>query len=81
MQQETPEHLQGRLSGTFFAAAVAGNRLGDGESGVAAAIGGSQFAVWTGGVACVVGTLLTVWRVPRLWLRPPLEEGVAEPVG
>lgn len=70
LQQQTPDRMQGRLSGTFFALAVAGNRLGDGESGAAAAIGGPQFAVWSGGLACVVGTLLTVWRVPRLWSRP-----------
>jgi len=69
LQRQTPERLQGRLSGTFYAAAVAGNRLGDGESGAAAAIGGPQFAVWSGGLACLVGTLLMVWRVPRLWER------------
>jgi MFS family permease len=67
LQRQTPDHLQGRLSGTFFAAAVAGNRLGDGESGVAAALGGAQFAVWSGGLACLIGTLLYAWRVPRLW--------------
>jgi predicted MFS family arabinose efflux permease len=67
LQRRTPDHLQGRLSGTFFAAAVAGNRLGDGESGVAAALVGPQFAVWSGGLACLIGTLLVTWRVPRLW--------------
>ncbi len=66
LQRRTPDYLQGRLSGTFFAAAVAGNRLGDAESGVAAAIGGPQFAVWSGGVACLIGTLLIAWRVPAL---------------
>ena len=66
LQRRTPDYLQGRLSGTFFAAAVAGNRLGDAESGVAAAIGGPQFAVWSGGVACLIGTLLITWRVPAL---------------
>jgi ENTS family enterobactin (siderophore) exporter len=67
LQRQTPDHLQGRLSGTFFAAAVAGNRLGDGESGLAANLGGSQFAVWSGGLACLIGTLLVAWRVPSLW--------------
>ncbi len=74
LQHRTPEHLQGRLSGTFYAAAVSGNRLGDGESGFAAAIGGPQFAVWSGGLACVVGTLLFVWRVPKLWERVLVED-------
>jgi MFS family permease len=80
LQNLTPEQLQGRMGGTFFAAAVAGNRLGDAESGAAAAIGGAQFAVWSGGLACIVGTLLTVWRVPRLWSRPPAEDSVGEPL-
>jgi len=74
LQRRTPEHLQGRLSGTFFAAAVAGNRLGDGESGFAASIDGPRFAVWSGGLACIVGTLLLTWRVPKLWERVSSEE-------
>ena len=48
-QRTVPEHLQGRLSGTFFAVVAGGPRLGDAETGVAAAIGGPQFAVWSGG--------------------------------
>jgi hypothetical protein len=69
LQRRTPEHFQGRLSGTFYAAAVSGNRLGDGESGLAASFGGAQFAVWSGGLACLVGTLLMAWRVPQLLKR------------
>lgn len=67
LQTATPERLQGRLGGLFFAAAVSGNRLGDGESAMAASVGGSQFAVWTGGLACIVGTVLLAWRIPQLW--------------
>jgi MFS family permease len=66
-QRAVPEHLQGRLSGTFFAVVAGGPRLGDAETGVAAAIGGPQFAVWTGGVACVLGVIFLLWRVPQLW--------------
>jgi hypothetical protein len=62
-----PEHLQGRLSGTFFAVVAGGPRLGDAETGVAAAIGGPQFAVWSGGLACVAGVGILLWRVPELW--------------
>lgn len=69
LQTRTPPALQGRLNGAFFAAAVSGNRLGDGETGGAAVIGGPQFAVWSGGVACLVGTVLLAWRVPALWRR------------
>jgi MFS family permease len=89
LQASTPENLQGRLSGVFFAAAVSGNRLGDGESGLAASVGGAQFAVWSGGLVCLVGTILLAWRIPALWRRmvPGQEgrsrlilEGVVEPV-
>jgi predicted MFS family arabinose efflux permease len=73
LQRSTPGHLQGRLSGVFFAAAVSGNRLGDGESGLAAAIGGPQFAVWSGGLACILGTLLLAWRIPSLRQKEPVE--------
>jgi len=66
-QRTVPEHLQGRLSGTFFAVVAGGPRLGDAETGVAAAIGGPQFAVWSGGLACVVGVGVLLRRVPELW--------------
>ena len=67
LQLSVPEHLQGRLSGTYIAVVTGGPRLGDAEAGAAAAVGGSQFAVWSGGLACVVGLALLVWRVPELW--------------
>ena len=66
-QRAVPDHLQGRLSGTFFAVVAGGPRLGDLETGVAAAIGGPEFAVWSGGLACLVGVGLLLWRVPELW--------------
>jgi MFS family permease len=66
-QRAVPEHLQGRLSGTFFAVVAGGPRVGDAETGVAAAIGGPQFAVWSGGLACVIGVAVLLWRVPELW--------------
>ncbi len=66
-QRTVPDHLQGRLSGTFFAVVSGGPRLGDAETGVAAAIGGPQFAVWSGGLACIAGVGILLWRVPELW--------------
>ncbi len=71
LQARTPQEMQGRLGGLFFAAAVAGNRLGDGETGLAAGIGGPQFAVWSGGAACLVGTAVLAWLVPALWRDQP----------
>ncbi len=65
-QRTVPDHLQGRLSGTFFAVVAGGPRLGDAETGLTAAIGGPQFAVWSGGLACLVGVGVLLWRVPAL---------------
>jgi hypothetical protein len=67
LQMTVPDHLQGRLSGTYIAVVTGGPRLGDAEAGGAAAIGGAQFAVWSGGLACIAGLGLLVWRVPELW--------------
>jgi predicted MFS family arabinose efflux permease len=66
-QRAVPDHLQGRLSGTFFAVVAGGPRLGDAETGLASAIDGPQFAVWSGGLACVLGVAVLLWRVPQLW--------------
>ncbi len=66
-QRTVPDHLQGRLSGTFFAVVAGGPRVGDAESGLAAALGGPEFAVWSGGLACLAGTAVILWRFPELW--------------
>jgi MFS family permease len=66
-QRTVPEHLQGRLSGTFFAVVAGGPRLGDAETGVVAELGGPQFAGWSGGLVCVIGVAVILWRVPALW--------------
>ncbi len=67
LQESVPDNLRGRMSGTFFAVASTGPRLGDAEAGAAAAIGGAQFAVWSGGLACIAGLFVIVWRTPQLW--------------
>ncbi len=66
-QRTVPERLQGRLSGTFFAVVSGGPRLGDVETGLAAELGGAQFAVWSGGLACLAGVGVLLWRFPELW--------------
>jgi MFS family permease len=85
LQMSVPEHLQGRLSGTYIAVVTGGPRLGDAEAGAAAAIGGPQFAVWSGGLACIAGLAFLTWRVPELWRQsagthvsaPPAVDGAA----
>ena len=45
------------MSARPIAVVTGGPRLGDAEAGGAAALGGAQFAVWSGGLACVAGSL------------------------
>jgi MFS family permease len=66
-QTTVPQRLRGRLNGVFFGTAVAGNSLGATEAGVASSIGGSLFAVWSGGVLTLVGVAVALWRYPELW--------------
>ena len=67
LQTATPERLQGRLSGLYFAVVAGGPRLGDAETGAVAALAGPQVAVWSGGLACLAGVGVLLWRVPQLW--------------
>jgi MFS family permease len=66
LQSTVPDELRGRLSATFIAVVTGGPRLGDAEAGVAASFAGPQFAVWSGGAACVVGAAVVAWRMPEL---------------
>jgi len=67
LQMTVPDHLQGRLSGTFTAVVTGGPRLGDVEAGAVAALGGAQFSVVSGGLACVLGVGVLLSRSPELW--------------
>jgi len=67
LQTTVPDHLLGRLNGVFTAVVTGGPRLGDAEAGAVAAVGGVQASVVSGGLACIAGVGLLVWRVPELW--------------
>jgi hypothetical protein len=51
----------------MFAGLQGGPRLGDAEAGAAAALGGSQFAAWTGGLLSVIAAAVTCWAIPEFW--------------
>jgi MFS family permease len=77
LQLTVPDRLQGRLAGTFFAVVAGGPRLGDAETGIVASLVGDQVAVWSGGLACIAGVGVLLWRVPELWRHR--FEGVVDP--
>ena len=67
VQQVTPDRMQGRVNSLIYAGIQGGPRLGDAEAGAAAAIGGPQFAAWSGGLLSVATALATCWLLPGIW--------------
>jgi MFS family permease len=65
-QTVTPDHMRGRMSSVFSLVVQSGPRLGDVRSGAVASIGSTQFAVASGGIACVVGALVIAAAFPSL---------------
>jgi MFS family permease len=64
LQVAAPDVLRGRLQGVFFVVVAGGPRLGDVESGAAAALVGIQAAAWSGGLLCLVGLAALAAAVP-----------------
>jgi len=67
VQHVTPDDFQGRVNSLMFAGLQGGPRLGDAEAGAVAALGGSQFAAWTGGLLSVIAAAVTCWAIPEFW--------------
>ncbi|HEY6277572.1 MAG TPA: MFS transporter [Streptosporangiaceae bacterium] len=67
VQHITPDEVQGRINSLVFVGLQGGPRLGDAESGVAAAIAGPQVAAWSGGVLSVAAAAVTCWAIPEFW--------------
>jgi len=65
LQLLTPDELRGRISGLWLAQANSGPALGNAEAGAVAAALGNQFSIVSGGILCIVGALLVVWRIPQ----------------
>src|SRR3954453_54215 len=55
LQGATPDAVRGRLQGVFIVVVTGGPGVGDAEAGTVAAVLGTQFAVVSGGLACVAG--------------------------
>lgn len=65
LQSTVPDELRGRLSAIHIGVVTGGPRLGDAETGVVAALAGAQFAVVSGGLACLAGLAVIGWRMPK----------------
>ena len=66
VQLETPDELRGRVMSIHILVVTSGPRLGDIEAAVVAALTTPQFAVVSGGIACVIGVGVVARRFPEL---------------
>jgi MFS family permease len=62
-----PDHLRGRLAGVEMISWSSGPLLGDAEAGLLAALAGVRTSVVSGGIACVAGTVVLAFALPRFW--------------
>ena len=62
----TPDHLRGRLGGIEFAQVASAPALGNLEAGLVASLVSVRFSIVSGGVACVIGTILLALAFPAL---------------
>ena len=65
-QLQTPDHVRGRMTSINQIFFMGGPQLGEIEAGSVAQFFGAPFAVVTGGIGCIVGTLLIMWKWPQL---------------
>src|SRR5260370_5732814 len=66
VQRTTPDEFRGRISSVNAMFVIGGPMLGQFESGLIAALFTPMFSVVSGGVACILSTLLILILVPSL---------------
>jgi MFS family permease len=62
----TPDHMRGRLGGIEFAQVASTPSLGNLEAGVVASLTSLRFSIVSGGIGCVLGTLVVAACFPVL---------------
>jgi MFS family permease len=65
-QLQTPDHIRGRMTSINQIFFQGGPQLGEIEAGSVAQFLGAPFAVISGGVGCIIGTLLIIRKWPQL---------------
>ena len=65
-QLQTPDHIRGRMTSVNQIFFQGGPQLGEMEAGAVAQFLGAPFAVITGGIGCIIGTLLILRKWPQL---------------
>jgi len=62
----TPDSMRGRMSGIEFAQVASAPSLGNVEAGVVASVTSLRTSIVSGGIACVVGSVLLALAIPQL---------------
>ncbi len=65
-QLQTPDHIRGRMTSVNQIFFQGGPQLGEIEAGAVAQFFGAPFAIISGGIGCIVGLALVVWKWPQL---------------
>jgi MFS family permease len=65
-QLQTPDHIRGRMTSVNQIFFMGGPQLGEVEAGVVASLFGVPFAIVSGGIGCILGMFLIVWKWPQL---------------
>lgn len=65
-QLQTPDQLRGRMTSVNQIFFMGGPQLGEVEAGAVAQFFGAPFAVITGGIGCIIGTFLIIWKWPQI---------------
>lgn len=66
-QQLTPDHMRGRMMSITQIFFKGGPQLGEVESGIVAQLLGIPFAIISGGVGCIIASLMVIKKYPQLW--------------
>ena len=65
-QLQTPDHIRGRMTRVNQIFFQGGPQLGEIEAGAVAQLFGAPFAIVSGGIGCIVGLGLVVWKWPQM---------------
>lgn len=65
-QLQTPDHIRGRMTSVNQLFFLGGPQLGEVEAGLVASLFGVPFAIVSGGIGCIAGMLLIIWKWPQL---------------
>ncbi len=65
-QLQTPDHIRGRMTSVNQLFFLGGPQLGEVEAGVVASLFGVPFAIVSGGIGCIVGMFVILWKWPQL---------------